>query len=138
MRSVLAILALVVFPVLAAPASAEDRAAIQGVIGDQIAAFRADDGPRAYGHAAPSIKRLFPTPDIFMTMVRRGYRPVYRPRGVTFLDLTDAPDGRPIQAVRLVGPDGLLHTAYYRMERQPDGSWKIAGVWLEREEGGLS
>ena len=115
-----------------APAYADDAADIRAVIADQIAAFRADQAPRAYDHAAPSIQAMFPNPDIFMRMVRDGYAPVYRPSSVAFGALGQDPSGQPLQEVDLIGPDGLAYRARYRMERQADGTWKISGVWLER------
>ena len=33
-----------------------------------------------------------------------------------------------LQEVLFVGPEGQPVLAIYRMERQPDGSWRIAGV----------
>ena len=80
----LAVLALAAFATFGAAAAQEltgaDRQEFQRVIAGQIEAFRADDGPAAYGYAAPAIKKIFPSPEIFMEMVRNGYRPVYRPR----------------------------------------------------------
>jgi hypothetical protein len=35
-----------------------------------------------------------------------------------------------VQSVELVGPDGGHYIALYRMEKQPDGSWKINGCEL--------
>ena len=125
---------------LAAPAraqspSAADQAEFQRVISQQIAAFRADNDEAAYGFAAPSIKRLFPSPDIFMRMVRQGYRPVYRPRSFRFGEVALDPLGRPTQRVTIVGPDGRIYEALYSMERQPDGSWRIDGCMLLESPG---
>lgn len=106
-----------------------DRAAIQRVISDQIAAFLADDSARAYGFAAPGIQRLFPSPEMFMAMVRGGYPPVYRPREFRF-GQTDRADELVVQFVHIVGPDGRPALAAYFMERQADGSWRIAGCQL--------
>lgn len=106
-----------------------DRAAIQALIGDQIAAFRRDDGAAAYSMASPGIQRIFPTINAFMAMVRGGYMPVYRPRSVVFGPL-EAVGGRTIQKVFVTGPDGLAYTANYSLERQPDGSWLISGCTL--------
>jgi hypothetical protein len=36
--------------------------------------------------------------------------------------------------VFVVGPDGLSYLAYYTMERQADGSWRINGCYLVRME----
>ncbi len=61
-----------------------DRTAIRAVIEAQIAAFRTDDGVTAFRFASPSIQRQFGDPVTFLTMVRTGYLPVYRPREVQF------------------------------------------------------
>ena len=34
----------------------------------------------------------------------------------------------------MVGPDGLSYLAYYTMERQADGTWRISGCFLVRVE----
>ena len=112
------------------PLSAEDRAAIRGVIEAQLAAFRADDGLRAFGFASPSIQRQFGSPANFLAMVRTGYRPVHRPREVQFRDLVEV-EGEPVQLVLLVGPDFEVVTAHYVMQRQADGSWRINGCVLQ-------
>ena len=131
---------LTVFLSLALPARADslspsDEAQFRSVIQDQIAAFRADDGPRAYGHAAPMIRQIFPNPEMFMGMVRKAYQPVYRPQSYSFGKAGFSASGRPIQKVTLVGPDGLTYEAIYTMERQPDGSWQISGCAIVRAPG---
>lgn len=109
----------------------DDRAAIERVIRDQLAAFARDDGPAAYALAAPSLRRLFPTVEIFMRMVERAYPPVWRARAAVFRDLV-VENGQPVQRVLLTGQDGRVWLALYRMERQPDGAWRIAGCTLVR------
>ncbi|QQS14381.1 MAG: DUF4864 domain-containing protein [Rhodospirillales bacterium] len=115
------------------PPSDADRAAIRDVIAGQIEAFRRDDGAAAFGYAAPAIRRMFGGVDRFMEMVREGYRPVYRPREFAFRDIV-VRDGLALQKVHIVGPDGAAVTAFYTMERQPDGSWRIAGCSLGAPE----
>ncbi len=107
-----------------------DVDAIRQVIEAQMAAFRSDDGARAFGFALPDIQAMFRDPDTFMGMVRSGYEPVYRPREVEFRDLGHE-GGHWTQRVLLVGPDGVPVIARYLMERQPDGSWRIDGCILE-------
>ena len=104
-------------------------AEIRGVIERQLAAFERDDAHGAFAFASPGIRRRFGDPETFLDMVRRHYPPVYRPRGVAFGTLRDSPRGL-LQEVLLSGPDGRAVTALYVMERQPDGSWKIDGVYL--------
>lgn len=115
-----------------APALAPDAMAfaeVVEVIEGQIAAFARDDGDAAFALASPDIRRTFMTAERFMAMVRSGFQPVYRPRSYSF----GAPaivEGIPVQPVRVIGPDGRGVVALYRMERQADGSWRIAGVSL--------
>ena len=117
----------------AAPLGAQDApdvAEFQRIISEQIAAFNADDGAKAYSYAAPSIQRNFPTPEIFMGMVAKGYAPVYRQRSFAFGETATDPVGRPAQHVTIIDVNGKAWTALYSMEKQPDGSWKIVGCML--------
>jgi ketosteroid isomerase-like protein len=109
--------------------SAEDASSIRSVISQQIEAFQHDDGAKAFSFAAPNIQGMFGTEQNFMAMVARGYQPVYRPRDVQFGTLADV-DGTPTQRVDLIGPDGMAYTALYSMEKEADGSWKIAGCQI--------
>ena len=119
-------------PLRAEALSAEDKSAFQGVITGQIEAFRADNSAKAYSYAAPMIRQIFPDPEAFMNMVRQGYQPVYRPQSFTFGEAGLSASGRPIQRVRVVGPDGMNYEAIYTMERQPDGTWQINGCAIVR------
>jgi hypothetical protein len=117
----------------AEPPDAADGAAIRGVIEGQIAAFRRDDGEAAFAFAAPAIRRQFGTVDVFMDMVRGGYLPVYRPQTYRFGQLAVIDDVI-VQKLHIVGPDGRAVTAFYVMEKQADGSWRIAGCSLGAPE----
>ena len=109
--------------------SAADQKAIRGIIEAQLDAFQRNDSSAAFSYASPVIQQKFGSPENFMAMVQTGYRPVYRPREVEFLD-SRVKDGQTAQAVRFVGPDGKPVVAIYSMEQQPDGSWRISGVFL--------
>jgi hypothetical protein len=113
------------------PPDSADAAAIRDVIAGQLDAFRADDGAQAFAYASPAIQSIFKDPDTFMTMVRAGYQPVYRPQEVEFRDLVPL-EGRWTQRVLVVGPDGVPVVAQYFMEKQPDGTWRIDGCVFER------
>lgn len=108
-----------------------DRTAIQAVIQQQLDAFQADDGAAAFALASPGIRQQFGNPDRFLALVRQGYPMVYRPRETHFGAL-DEEDGQIVQKVAFVGPDGVLVTALYMMEHEPDGSWRIAGCIIAR------
>jgi hypothetical protein len=109
--------------------TAADRLGIQTVIEQQLKAFRQDDAAGAFAFASPSIQAKFGTPAVFLRMVQTAYQPVYRPRHVTFKEL-QLKDGVPTQEVFLVGPDGVPVMAFYLMQKQPDGAWKIDGCYL--------
>ena len=106
-----------------------DAAAIRSTIERQIDAFRADDGERAFGFADASIRAMFGDPARFMAMVREGYAMFYRPRRFEFAETVERPDGY-AQAVEFDGLDGTSALAVYEMRRQPDGSFRIAGVHI--------
>jgi len=115
---------------LAAPArAADDVAAAQGVIRSQVEAFSRDDAAAAYSHAAPAIQEIFPQADIFMSMVRNSYAPVYRHKSFDFGEARVA-DSTIVQRVHIVDAEGIPWEALYTLELQPDGSVKITGCVL--------
>jgi hypothetical protein len=101
--------------------------AIKSVIENQLNAFAADDGAKAYSYAAPVVQQVFPSVDMFMGMVKQGYQPVYRNTNRVFGDAFQDPRGSKAMRVILTDQSGKRHEAIYVMEKQPDGSWKIAG-----------
>jgi len=111
------------------PAEADWRA-IQGVITAQLDAFKRDDAAAAFSFASPAIQKMFHTPGEFMQMVRTGYSAVYRPGSVRFLDHFVV-SGHVIQLLEVVDAEGDVVVAFYIMERQADGTWRIAGCKLE-------
>jgi hypothetical protein len=115
------------------PLTEHDRAAFREIISRQIEAFRADDGERAFSYASPGVRQMFGSAESFMTMVRSGYRPVYRPQSFRF-GAVETLDELYVQRVRLIGPDGAKVVALYMMERQPDGTWRIAGCYLVEDD----
>jgi hypothetical protein len=136
MRILLALLLSVWIGGQAAGFSDADRAAVQSTIEQQLQAFLADDGARAYSFAAPGIKRLFPSEEIFMDMVRRGYQPVYRPRDYSFGALEEA-GGQLEQFVDIVDQNGEFWTARYTLQLI-DGAWRITGCYLEKKPGEMA
>jgi Domain of unknown function (DUF4864) len=115
-----------------APARAEDpdQAEVQAVISSQLQAFQKDDGEGAYSFAAPIVKSVFPDVTTFMAMVKRGYEPIYKNAKYAFGSLVIDSLGRPAQHVVITAENGKRYEAVYAMQRQPDGSWKIAGVQM--------
>lgn len=128
----LALFALLMGPFTLSAQTVSDAEAqeFQRIITGQLDAFSADDGAGAYNFAAPTIKRLFPSPEIFLSMVQKGYPPVYRRKSFTFGRVGNEMGGAPTQHVTIIDQNGKAWTALYAMERQPDGSWKIVGCQL--------
>lgn len=134
-RLLIALVGVLAFLVAAPPSRAQgisdaEAAEFQRIITSQLDAFTADDGAAAYGFAAPNIQRLFPTPEVFMSMVQKGYAPVYRRQSYSFGRIGNEMGGQPTQHVTIIDANGKAWTALYAMERQPDGSWKISGCSL--------
>ncbi|MBA3508022.1 MAG: DUF4864 domain-containing protein [Betaproteobacteria bacterium] len=105
---------------------AHDWKAIQRVIRDQLQALKAGDGKKALTYAAPGIQDQFGTPENFLRMVRNGYGALLDARYTKFLEGAII-GGNTIQPLRLVLTDDTVLVALYQMEKQKDGSWRIAG-----------
>jgi len=114
------------------PMALHDRD-IRTAIEAQIEAFKREDDVTAFGFASPDLRAQFVAPNRFMAMVRAHYRPVYKARTLSFTGparaVSDTPHIR-LQDVYLVDDRGTSHKARYMMQKQPDGSWKIAGCQL--------
>ena len=125
MKPIILLLTLVLF---ATPALAEPNDAFKAIITQQLRAIARDDAAAAYAEASPMVQRIFPSPDVFMGMVRGGYAPIYRNKDFNFGEAGVDASGRPFQRVEIIGMDGQHYSAIYYMEQQADGSWKISGV----------
>lgn len=107
-----------------APA-ADDWTQIRRVIAEQRDALVGNDGPRAFSYAAPGIRQHFGDVATFMRMVRQSYSALIDARYVEFLEGAVI-GGDVVQPLRLVMNDGIVWVAIYGMQRQRDGSWRIA------------
>jgi ketosteroid isomerase-like protein len=125
--NVLVLLASLSFGLATVARAASDQDQIKAVIEEQLNAFAVDDGATALTYAAPMVKQIFRTPEQFMAMVKKGYQPVYRNSARLFGDVFQDGLGRPAMRVVLTGADGKRYEAMYAMEKQADGTWKIAG-----------
>jgi hypothetical protein len=121
-------------PASAQAVSSEEARSVRAVVGAQLEAFASDDAKRAFSYAAPAIREMFGTPERFLAMVRTGYPVVYRGTGATFL-IPLRVDGQLYQGVHLTDAAGVLWLATYRLERQTDGSWRIAGCDVQPASG---
>jgi Domain of unknown function (DUF4864) len=117
-------------PLRAETISDSDKQAFRQIVTGQLEAMKSNDDVTAYNYAAPIIKGIFPTPEIFMAMVKRGYPPVYQNNGYKLGAVLPDGLGRPAVHVVISAIDGKRYEAVYSMQRQPDGSWKIAACAL--------
>lgn len=134
MRSCLAFLALAVGLWIGGwtgPAAADDASDIKTVVSGQLDAFKTGNGAAAYSYAAPNIRAMFPTADVFMSMVQQGYAPVFKSSSATFGGMTVEGSGFR-QEVYLTDANGQSYIASYTLERQGDGSLKITGCSIRK------
>jgi len=127
---ILAFIVAIIWPNLA---FSDDQDTIRGVISSQIEAFKQDDAKGAYAFAAPIIQQLFPDEDIFISMVKKGYPQVYRPKTYQFGALEPL-DNAMAQTVILTDAEGRQWRALYTLERQSDGQWKISGCRILKSD----
>jgi Domain of unknown function (DUF4864) len=128
--------ALLAFTVLAASAQprqtglpATEWKAIEAIVGAQLAALKAGDADKAFGFASPGIRAQFGSAATFARMVSESYSALLAARYSEFLEGAVV-DGIVIKPLRLIAPDNTVLVALYTMEKQPDGSWRIAGCAL--------
>ena len=107
----------------------DDLLEIRAVIQRQIDAFRRDDAQQAFALASPGVQQAFGTPERFLDTVRMAYRAVYRPSALSFLELVVI-GGDVVQPMQVTDRSGAAWVAYYAMQRQKDGSWRIGGCHL--------
>ena len=119
---------LIVGPALGGPEH-ELRRNVIAVIKSQIAAFQRDDRDMAFSYASPEVQSQFGTADAFLARFAATYKPVYRPKFVTFLNLAFS-RGRLVQRVLLQGPDSIAVVALFPMMQMNDGSWCVDGCVL--------
>ena len=109
--------------------TSSDLAEIRQVIHRQIDAFRRDDAQGAFALVSPAVQHSFGTPERFLDAVRMAYRAVYRPANIAFLDLLMM-SGEVVQQVQITDRAGGLWVAYFSMQRQSDGNWRMNGCHL--------
>ena len=123
------VLALVISGPAAGGPEHELRRDVVTVIKNQMNAFLRDDGPAAFSFASPDVQEQFGTPEAYLKRFAVTYRPVYRPKTVTFLNLAYS-RGKLVQRVLLEDPDGRVLIALFPMLQMDDGSWRIDGLVL--------
>ncbi|GLS85478.1 hypothetical protein GCM10010873_04510 [Cypionkella aquatica] len=121
-----------VLAAIALPAAAQE-APIQQTIASQLEAFNAEDVPKAWTYASPTIKGIFGTPDQFGVMVQKLYPMVWRHDAVRMLELRTVA-GNLWQRVMITDAGGRTYLLDYMMIETADG-WQINAVQLLPQQG---
>ncbi|HMV68600.1 MAG TPA: DUF4864 domain-containing protein [Myxococcota bacterium] len=107
-----------------------DAAEIRMIIREQIAAFRAGDGPRAWRLSSDAIHQTFGDPDRLLALIRARYEPLLRLRQLTFGEWQITPDGVGLQ-LEVVDDTMGVHHVVYLLVRDERHAWKVNGALLE-------
>ncbi|MDF2463683.1 MAG: hypothetical protein K0Q43_1918 [Ramlibacter sp.] len=99
---------------------------VQRIIAAQLAAFAQDDAEGAFETATPAVQQAMGTSTRFLALVRGAYPMVYRPRSVTF-HKPEQDDDEVLQLVEITDRNSKSWLALFKLERQPDASWRISG-----------
>ena len=111
----------------------QSKEKIIAVIDAQLEAFRSGDAERAYSLATPGIQRQFTNSSIFMKMVINGYNVLRQPTKVEYHDLREH-FGVKVQLVKLTDLNGFTFQAFYQMEQQNSGEWRIGGCKIQQSD----
>ena len=113
----------------------EAQKQVKMTISDQIAAFGSLDIDRAYSHASPSIKAIFPDSKIFGEMVKRSYPMIWNPKSYEFISTSSGSAGI-LQRVMFRDQKDTVHFFDYVLEKNGK-RWVISGVYMVQGEKGV-
>ena len=105
---------------------------LSAVIEGQLAAFRANDYPKAYTFAAAEIKGMFPVED-FEKMVRTNYAVIARSTSTDYGVAFDTGEEAVVN-VRIQNAEKKSVEYQYLLKKE-DSGWKISGVSEIKAEG---
>ena len=116
--------------------SATDEQNIIATVQAQLDAFAQDDAEKAFSFAAPNIRSLVVTAEVFLAMVRSQYRVVYRPATVVFIKPQGQRDNALLR-VQMTDSEGDPWIATYSLQRQSDATWRISGCVVSGAGGSM-
>ena len=102
------------------------------VVQKQLAAFRAQDYPGAYLHAASGVQQKFTLPQ-FEGMIRRNYAEMTL-RGRVEFGPVESNEATAVVQVFFFGERGTVRPYLYNLSAEGDG-WKVDGVQAMRASG---
>lgn len=115
--------------------AAEDAAAWQDVITNQIQAFRDKDARTAFYYAGIGFQATFPNAEaFFVAIIQSGYGPIMDSLTHSFGEYKLIGGMGIVQQVKFIGNDQQLYDAVYQLT-QESGGWRVQGVHLMRPNG---
>ncbi len=134
-RSILFIAALTAFTLTMSLARADSvEAAVRAVVEAQVAALAAGDAEEAFSYATPDIQKRFGSAENFLAMVRLSYSALIKAE-VFEVEAVEAQGQHGAVRAHVVGKGGKAFKAIYPLLRQPDGTWRIDGCYLQTTDG---
>ena len=97
---------------------------LYSIVNNQLAAFRADDFPRAYQHAAANVHQKFSLAQ-FETLIRNDYATMTHAERVEF-GMVRVEDETAVVPVLFCSADGTIRSFLYSLVAE-DHTWKIDG-----------
>lgn len=114
--------------------NSSDRRQIAETVMEQLNAFTQKNAEKAFALAAPMARADFNSADQFLNSLSDVYELLTLSK-IERLDGLDMGNGDPRQRILLTSPSGRLWMAYFTMQKQPGGSWKILGFMIEDAPG---
>ena len=110
------------------------EAAVRAIVEAQVAALAAGDAEEAFSYATPDIQKRFGSAENFLAMVRLSYSALIKAE-VFEVEAVEAQGQHGAVRAHVVGKDGKAFKAIYPLLRQPDGTWRIDGCYLQTTDG---
>ncbi len=126
------LLSLTASPIAFADGSSS-RADARRIIEQELSALERDNALEAYSYTAPEIQAQFPDPNAFLNIISASYAPMHRHRSVAFGEEAEQ-NNVVAETVFFTDEDGQVWTALYKVEKQPEGGWKISGCVLAKSD----
>ncbi|MGV3741658.1 MAG: DUF4864 domain-containing protein [Burkholderiaceae bacterium] len=107
----------------------KDAQEIRSVIQSQLHAVSRDDAEVAFSFTSTSTRGELGSPDDFMDLIRHDFPMLYRHRQVMFEE-PDIDVNHATQIVQFIDEKDSVWVGIYKMQREKNGSWKVAGCQL--------
>ena len=107
---------------------------IRGSVREQIQAMSTRDAAGAYALLTPLIKDYYKDSNAFLNVLTTQLKPLSNAKTFAFSDIVRE-DTDALQSVTITDAQGREWNAQFRLQRQGDGSWGIAGCQVEPVDG---